>query len=71
MTNDAYLQYKALCTQYKSLVELKDKITEAVPVQLGESAYSYNRALTAQIRKDLFGVIDKHKTNIKNLMEDL
>lgn len=71
MTHDAYLQYKTLCTQYKSLTELKDKITEAIPAQLGESTYGYNRALTAQIRKDLFDVIEKHKTNLNNLMEDL
>lgn len=71
MTHDAYLQYKALSSQYTNLVFLEVKIKEAVPEQLGEAAYDYNRALTQQIRKDLFQVLDKHKINIQHLMDDL
>lgn len=71
MTHDAYLQYKALSSQYTTLVILEVKIKEAVPEQLGEAAYGYNRALTQQIRKDLFQVLDKHKANIQHLMDDL
>lgn len=71
MTHDAYLQYKALSSQYTSLVFLEVKIKEAVPEQLGEAAYGYNKALTHQIRKDLFQVLDKHKINLQHLMDDL
>lgn len=71
MTHNAYLQYKALSWQYTSLVNLKDKIEEAIPVQLGEAAYNYNQALTHQIRKDLFQVLEKHKANIQHLLDDL
>lgn len=71
MTHDAYLQYKALSSQYTSLIYLEVKIKEAVPVQLGEATYNYNRALTYQIRKDLFQVLDKHKINLQHLLDDL
>lgn len=71
MTHNAYLQYKALASQLANLVALEVKIKEEVPVQLGEAAYGYNRALTNQIRKDLFQVLDKHKINIQHLMDDL
>ena len=71
MTHDAYLQYKALSSQYTNLVSLEVKIKEAVPVQLGEAAYGYNRALTQQIRKDLFKAINKHKEILKITMEQL
>lgn len=66
-----YEQYTALNGLINNLISIQKTIEEKVPTQFGEYAYDYNRALTAQIRKDLFDVIEKHKTNIKNLMEDL
>ena len=71
MTHNAYLQYKALSSQLANLDEIKAFIEAKVPVQLGEATYNYNRALTYQIRKDLFQVLDKHKINLQHLLDDL